>query len=479
MEIPWNCALRDACADAFVAAVDHFNSGSLKYSWPRYLPVRDISGFFRPLKDAILRRLAAKPILESYETMVVPSLLTYVPRCRFSDNKGEPITLSARTKAKYLSSAYQDWVAEPLSSLGIKTLDDNGFLRDLAWKISNEPDDFRRKHKDWHSQLAEVLVSLATDSNHMSLMQDMEIILLRDGNWVSAQTAQKESIFFSKSAKGLNIPKTVEVKIVDPAAEENIHRYNLFTHLGVKSCDAAVICDLILEKHRGDGFQPEMLTPVQLFSHALFMFKASFQPPSGADLWIATNPKKPNREERARSSRVYIRGDAKPNTIEAKISKQLEREYPFIHSTYYEEKSLPKWLRKSFGLSTIHTDNSDSDGSFRLSNEFKFLLKTCASADVLHLLRDHWHEYSKWVEDSGSKEDNAIVKAPRKAIRDTLASTDVQCQSGQDRAMTTRSMPLRKTLLPGLDNVVDNCVYIPTLAIRDPESSKWRSSGSQ
>ena len=119
--------LRDACADAFVAAVDHFNSGSLKYSWPRYLPVRDISGFFRPLKDAILRRLAAKPILESYETMVVPSLLTYVPRCRFSDNKGEPITLSARTKAKYLSSAYQDRVAEPLSSLGIKTLDDNGF----------------------------------------------------------------------------------------------------------------------------------------------------------------------------------------------------------------------------------------------------------------------------------------------------------------------------------------------------------------
>jgi hypothetical protein len=43
--------------------------------------------------------------------------------------------------------------------------------------------------------------------------------------------------------------------------------------------------------------------------------------------------------------------------------------------------------------------------------------------------------------------------------------------------MTTRSMPLRKTLLPGLDNVVDNCVYIPTLAIRDSKSSKWSMLG--
>lgn len=106
LDNPWNRALREACADAFVQAIHHLNSGPRRYAWTRYIPGQHILGFFEPLRDMILDKLSQEPILEACSgRMVAPAMLTYVPSC-FIDNVGSPLTLSPNTNDSYLSDSY-------------------------------------------------------------------------------------------------------------------------------------------------------------------------------------------------------------------------------------------------------------------------------------------------------------------------------------------------------------------------------------
>ncbi|KAF4467775.1 hypothetical protein FALBO_5349 [Fusarium albosuccineum] len=96
---PWNRALREACADAFVKAAYRLNKGPERYTWIRYLPGKRIVGFFEPLRDLILEKLSKEPILEAFSgRMVAPAELTYVPKGNFSDDRRLPLTLSPMTK---------------------------------------------------------------------------------------------------------------------------------------------------------------------------------------------------------------------------------------------------------------------------------------------------------------------------------------------------------------------------------------------
>lgn len=471
MDNKWNRALRDACVKAFVSAVDRFNAGALKYSWARYLPNGDISSFFKPMRDGILRVLKDRPILQSHDTMVKPSLLTYVPPHRFSDVKDTPFTLSALTRATYLSSAYRDREARALASLGVKVMDERRFLGDLAGLLASAAAEFRKRPREWHAQLAKVLVTLATDDFCKSLIRNMEIIQLRDRRWVAARD---ESIFFNNSAKAPNIPEAVNVNVVHADVEADVHCRDLLALLGVKPFEVADICHAIIDMHHDDGFEPKSLTTAELVSHTTFMYKASFQPPNGVDLWLATA-----RGGHERSSQVYMETETNLDTAEARIIQQLKEEFPFIHPSYYsafsDDKSWIIWLQKSIGLSTlpkIHVGEA-SDGSLRLSDEFHFLLKGDVSVDMLLLLRNNWQEYSKWVEGPGAKNGGTTAKASLNNIRDALGGANVPCKTVIDQSRPTRFIPLRKTILPGLDSVVDSNAHILKLDIPDHGNPRW------
>ncbi|KAF5238847.1 hypothetical protein FANTH_10175 [Fusarium anthophilum] len=203
----------------------------------------------------------------------------------------------------------------------------------------------------------------------------------------------------------------------------------------------------------------------ELAEHAVFLFKSSVQPPGESHLSFVSAT-----EEFHSGSSLYIPGGFGHGTAEEGIVKTPEAKFPFIHPDYMnsleEKKGWTGWLRNSFDLSRIpriHMAHPSFPGQFQLSEEFKFLCSTCPSSTVLRLLRENWTEYSKWIEDFGQLyEDNL----PKKAIRDNNKAWEVECQNG-------RCTPLQKTVLPGLDPVVDQCSLIPILSLSDPDSSKW------
>lgn len=276
-----------------------------------------------------------------------PSSLKHVPLDRFADREGIPFTLSPLTAASYLSLEYPQWAIEATGSIGVSQLSPQEFLGDLKSAITQDPTTFRTRSATWHSQLAETLIKLATDPELMSMIQDICLIPLHDGNWTSAR---EQSIFFSKSETSLEIPSGIEVLIVDSAAECDPNRRKLFTHLGVKAWEAAEICWLVLKVHESSNFDPKTLAVDQLISHAAFLYKASWQPPKTADLWFATM-----QDERCLGRKLYIPGSIETNSPGARIFAQLQKQFAVIHNDYLKAFPLdvdwPMWLVSNLGLS--------------------------------------------------------------------------------------------------------------------------------
>lgn len=125
----------------------------------------------------------------------------------------------------------------------------------------------------------------------------------------------------------------------------------------------------------------------------------------------------------------------------------------------------------STSKSPVTPENPMEDGDdsgellFDLSEEFKLMLSECDSADVLQLIRDNWHHYSKWVEGAHMK---------WQAQEYITASMHLKEQIGASLVQTIRgSLPLRETVLPKLDVQLDKSQVMPILRLHEPERTEW------
>ncbi|KAI3318140.1 hypothetical protein HD806DRAFT_549483 [Xylariaceae sp. AK1471] len=350
--LPWNIRLRDAVAEAFILSIHHFNKGRMKYIWPYYLPstLTAAYAFFEPAVVTILTQLREIYVLESCAgIMAKPYSLKHVPLDQFADGDGIPFTLGQHTAANYLSLKYPTWAVEAINSIGVSQLSPREFLEDLNSSITQDPEAFRTRPATWHSQLAATLIKLGTDDDLMSMILDICLIPLHDGSWTSARG---QSMFFSKAESNLEIPSGIEVLIVDSTAESDPNRRKLFANLGVKAWEASEICRLVLGVHGSSNFKPQALTRDQLISHAVFLWKASWQPPKGADLWFATT-----RDEHCLGRKLYIPGSVEADSAAARIFGQLKKQFAVIHGDYLEafpsDADWPGWLVRNLGLSMI------------------------------------------------------------------------------------------------------------------------------
>jgi hypothetical protein len=330
-------------AEAFLLSIHHFNQGQLKYFWPYYLPATSTAAFsfLEPAVTSILSELQESSVLESCAgTMVKPSSLKYVPLDPFADAEGKPFTLGPRTEASYLSLKYPTWAVDATGAIGVVKLSPQEFLQDLRLAVEQDPITFRPRSAAWHSQLAKALVKLGTDPELLSIIEDICLIPLHDGTWTSAKG---HTIFFSRSGTALEIPSGIEVLIVDSIAESDPNRRTLFKSLGVKAWEASEICSIVLQIHASLSFDPTSLTRDQLISHALFLYKASWQPPKTADLWFATM-----QGERCLGRKLYFPGSIGPNSPAARIFTQLQKKFAVIHNDYIEaspfDANWPLWL---------------------------------------------------------------------------------------------------------------------------------------
>ncbi|RYP53097.1 hypothetical protein DL768_001874 [Monosporascus sp. mg162] len=369
----------------------------------------------------------------------------------------------------------------PIRDYGFKTLDAKGFLQHLVWKISNEPQDFRRKPGIWHSRLAKALLSFGAESEHSALMKSLEIIPLSNGDWVSADVGP---IYFSQGSERLSIPQTIPIRTVNRVAERDSVRHNLFVHLGIRPRpDAADICHRIIEMHRNGSFKPDSLTEDQLVEHIVFIFKVSFDPPPGVDLWFATAS-----NQRAKGSSLYIRANVLVGSAEDRIRQHVETNYPLLHEAYANafdacgpaRITWRTWIRRCFGIQPSSlprictaVPNVTPRCSLRLSNEFRSLFKACDSSDVLELLRVKWREYSQVVEQVFPVNGKTLWNP----VRDEIAAMEVKCYTGMG-STSPCSRPLQNTFLPSLDKTMDQYSRLPMLNIPNPSIPSWKILGT-
>ncbi len=176
----WNRVLLKNIPKALLAAINHFNTGPFRFSWLRYLPLRqETDDFFQNIWPNTQEVLSREQILMSAKNeATVPSALRYSPKELAGKNK-RPLIPVNRSKFNHVSQHYPCEASEALKSLGVKQLSAGNFLDDLSEFITTYPNDFQHMSNEWHSQLSSILDSLTP--KHEQLISSLPIIPLRDG----------------------------------------------------------------------------------------------------------------------------------------------------------------------------------------------------------------------------------------------------------------------------------------------------------
>jgi hypothetical protein len=460
----WNQAIAIAAVRAFTNAVYSFNETQYKYDWLRYIRFSHVSPFFHSFRDAVLEELATRPVLESWAgNMAVPSSLRLVPK-NFADTGGVPFTITEHTSSIYVSGKYPEAHTHASLKLGVKLLSHDEFLQHLEWMIVNESASFKEKPAKWHQSLAETLVPLALGDKYKMQIMSMAIIPLHNGEWVCAQDGR---IFFPGK---LQVPAGVEMSIVDSNAANDSSRRTLFTHLGVKDCSQTEICQLIVNKHSSNSFNPKDLRVPELVNHFIFLFKARWRPPDNAKLWFATKD-----GGRSLGSSLYTNESCPVGSPLEKILKKLQNHptVPFLHPLYAQtmrmdkgkDKGWVKWLKTTFSVETVprltqqHPILSEQ---ICISLEFDLILRECEARDILLFLRDSWSHYSHYLEDGPT---DKSTEGNRQLCRDAISALEITYRG--------KRVPLRLAVFPKLDGVVDNIDAIPKVDIPDCANRRW------
>lgn len=496
--LPWNIALRNAFADAFVASVHQLNRSKHKNFWPWFIPGPETSPFFQPARDSILRILGKEKVLSSCSKyMAEPGELVYVPPEKFLADDGQPFALSDLKKSQYLSSNYPDWIIDSICSLGVRTLSEQDFLQDLQAIMSSNPDSFYRRTSQWHSQFAKALISINKTSEFETVLSKLKIIPLENHKWAAAA----EQLFFAPGGitdyGDLGISN---LKLVSQEAVADKNRLALYQLLGIKQLDAFRMCHLIITAHASRSRADRIWTQQQLISQVKFLFTSSYQPSQKMDMWFMSS-----ENTLTGGSQLYIPGGSTEDSATSRVLEKLFKRYPTLHDDYLSDGPVTKASSnivdrsKGFdkktheagqGAHELSSDNADwrnylikalhlseipklviwpreISGLFLPSGHFKYLFAECQTRDVLSVLSDNWHSYSQWIEtDSPLKNDSHWSKSRTQLISD-LKNTFVSTKDGTPAR-------LRDTVIPGLDRVLDDDSLLPLLDIYKPEDKVLR-----
>jgi hypothetical protein len=191
-----------------------------------------VGNFFKDLEEETVKLLCTSPILESVSRVLrPPSYLIFIPES-FNDKEGKPLVLTERTASRYLSHKYPPSEQGRLSHLGVSTLTIEGFIGDLRGLISRCPDKFHVLPDEWHSRLAEALMSSTIRSQYWkAIVSTLRIVPLRDNRWVSPNDG---NLLFPSRSKDLMVPRGIDIFEIHSSAESDYFRRPIFMSLGAK-----------------------------------------------------------------------------------------------------------------------------------------------------------------------------------------------------------------------------------------------------
>lgn len=464
----WNKALRDAAVDALIKAAQAFNRGRMKYTWLRYLPLKDeVSGFFERFKNRLLDQISNEPLLENWnDDMVQPSTLTFVSKEKFADSTDRPMTLAYGNPNKasvYLSPRYSDADLDYLKAIGVKEMSNEDFLRDLASFMDGHFLEFQERPLEWHTRLAEVLIPLALNPTLLPSIKELKLVHLRDGRWVSV-AGHERSILFPGEPDGCEVPSGIDFLVVHQRAALNPLINQLYSSIGVHHFSVSRLFDFILEMHKDPNFNPRRISRGALISQAAFLYSAGWRVERNARIWFVSE-----RNERVLASRLYM--DSEEEHSASSIFVNHRNRFPFLHPEYLSaipgnRENWLRWLVEELNVAIyprIHKYVSET--SFDLSNEFRFI-SVNRPIDFLVLLKNRWDKYSSYIEKDENQAAGTEPNVSRTRIRENLAAVRVRCQDRQLYRLDQTFLPLEE-----LVSVAQGCV--PFLDVPDPQDRRW------
>ncbi|KAL2822753.1 hypothetical protein BDW59DRAFT_173698 [Aspergillus cavernicola] len=249
-----NACLLAAAARVLVLAISQFcNHPTLRFQWMRYLPndkQHSWDPFWTRFLDNIRSNLKITPTLwtKSHRKLRCIEDMRRVPST-MEDKNGEPLFADLDVE-QYLAVEYLEKDLGFLTDHGLAVMRKTEFLARVRQDLNQEDEESimfdPNTDADWHSRVAKSLIDCWPRNSNK--MKDLALIPLANGERASAETVEDSPIYFSKVSR-YSIPARLDLKSVDPKAEENPARRKLFSLLGVREVGASHIRRMIIKHH--------------------------------------------------------------------------------------------------------------------------------------------------------------------------------------------------------------------------------------
>ncbi|KAI0530079.1 hypothetical protein GGR58DRAFT_494730 [Xylaria digitata] len=444
----WNKAIVDRVEDAFIKAVHLLNDSTLRYKWPRYLPIP--LAFSNVFSDLSMEKLRQSPVLESEDNgWITPQSARYVP-ASFRDDSNNPLISTPKTRSRNLSRKYDVSDSKYIKNLGVKELSNSDLIDDVREFYTSG--DFTMGYSDQeHSQLAGVLEPLLPYSYFRKALKEIPLIPLNDGRWVSMSAGQ---VFFPNEEHTL--PEGISISQLRPGVDKDSRWTSFLKSLGVETFGLYDAQRRVIATHKENDLSqvPRHI----LISHAVYLFRTKWE--SSAKLgsfWVATKVGPPRYAQE-----VYL--DAPwPHSASKYIDKNSQGVY-FLHEDYLyavtpdERGSWFMWLHKELEMWHIPRPGDISKSVQIISADPERMANAQLSRELLVLLRDNWKTYKKY-----------FLQDPSPSLIRELSSARVSCLNSKPR-------PLRDTLtVPLLPDIWGPEIehLQPILDIPEPRSTRW------
>ncbi|KUJ23972.1 uncharacterized protein LY89DRAFT_712924 [Mollisia scopiformis] len=476
----WNHALRAALFPALLDTVKEFNKGKFRYSWPRYLPIREpLQSFLKPFHLEMRNKLALQDVLYSQSgTLTRPNSLIYVPE-KFTFNAA-PLTISAQTSGRYLSGRYLESDLKYLEVMSVEAMSELRFFAELTSFLKTSMGVFKTKSRAWHSHLASILMRLPRE--YYTQLADLTLVPLNNGTWIAANGRQ---ILFPAAKAEFELPGGLELSVVDSTAAADPARKKLYSFLGVGDLEQEPVVRHIRDLHQNNRVNSSSVSRGALVSQIKFLYSAAWINPEFQRFWFMSES-----GQRIHGSQLY---QDSTKALSATFFFGAHRnKFRFIHKDYMEASGQGRkcdlwvaWLEEKMDVATIpRLVSTTTDRGFKLSEDFEFIIKTFPSFAVLGLLRENWDKYSrffdpdelkKWNEkEIGVKYDTKRFHISGDRLKQKLSSMLVTCTDGKKHRLDTTFLPSKELLvlsILGVSIKVDVSVYLRCLEQLALESS--------
>ncbi|KIW35069.1 uncharacterized protein PV07_01789 [Cladophialophora immunda] len=459
----WNTSLQRCLPEALCSAFEQLATSAesqMRFGWPEYLGSLGFihDSFMREVADSTIKQLRSKLLVrtELQDGVFLAPQDSLTASDEFRDATGGLLITEGTYAQRVRSNAYSYNSATILSRLGVTPFEISHFVELLAQYISAHMARFSSEATAWHSRVASLLCNHFSNGQYQlyspvfQAFKALRIIPLDDGSWVSGASCATKKVFMDQGRR-IALPTGLHFCFVQASAADDRHRRQLYRLLGVKPCDETEICKMILDSHATMVVWPPLEI---LISHAMYIFRARYQPQYGQSLRL-----------RLLDSNLTIRYRERVHLPFGTQGKALRRLFAddfsgiiWLHPDYEDrvtEGERQYWFQFLCSVEGVYRLPPLHSGG-RLSDAMRHILMRNGSKEFLWLLKTQYRSgYGNMFGDSHTWEAQTLTAD----ISNIWVSTDQGVQK------------LCETILPSLSPI--SLGLLPVIQLVDPQNTDW------